>query len=597
MAQKQKTPDVISADEMAALLKSGEAKPIGMDLFEPSDQEVISAQEMDALIKSGKAKPVDEGVDLGGAQTFLESAAQALTFGNLPKLQAAVEQRVAPKLTALGIGPGATDVELQKRGFKIEQPPQDFVTARDINIERMQRQAREHPIAAGAGTVAGLGLTIPAFAAVAPAAAATKLGRAVQGIKAGAGVGFIADPGSQKGVLDPIQLEERLKNAVQGGAVGGVSAAVLGLFGVGAQDVGEGLGRTAARRATKALGGIKKKEAAALRESGQDVRIGRQLLEQGAIPRLGTPGRILKRIEKGKEEAGKKIGDIIDDVGDVRVVDSNKVARAIENDPEFVALAKIPGRESLIRSAEPLLETLRKSDIMTMRQALSMRQGIDGAIKDFDRLLASDPTAPIKQQVLFRIRTAIRNEMNDVVNEIGKGEARDRLLKANRIFSNLESARGFAVEGVARGDVGSAVSLGDKVLAAGALGAGADPVTRVVTAGVVAALSKMGRTFGSSAIARATDFAAKTASQSARVAKFANENPTTFAAFALGATREDEFDPNEPNPVLDDPKMLEFFEEHPLLLNQIKDDKTRAELRRRLKLRRPSGAIQRRLGE
>lgn len=165
--------------------------------------------------------------DTGGmSQAALDHFANAASFGYLPQLSAAASKLVP--------NPSAdVDARLRAQGFKIQQPDQGYLSTRDETIARLANEGQEHPVASAIGTVGG---TIAGGAAtggalraagLAQAANASRIGRLASGIRTGAAMGAIANPGDTEGQIDPTQLGARLGNAETGAITGGALQGVV----------------------------------------------------------------------------------------------------------------------------------------------------------------------------------------------------------------------------------------------------------------------------------------------------------------------------------------------------------------------------------
>lgn len=107
----------------------------------------------------------------------------------------------------------------------------DYTKQRDIAQKALSEAESEAPVAAaagqigsmfipGAGSLGLLGKVGKGITKILPKAA--KLPKFLKGAGKGAAVSAVYNPGDAEGVIDPLQLEERAKQAAVGGAVGGV---------------------------------------------------------------------------------------------------------------------------------------------------------------------------------------------------------------------------------------------------------------------------------------------------------------------------------------------------------------------------------------
>jgi hypothetical protein len=256
------------------------------------------------LAKSGapeEVRPSD-----GAGQAFLESYGNSALLGYLPQVQA-----LAGKL--MPDPSGELDEKLRKQGFQIQQQKGTYIAERDKNLARQKKQGEEHPYASGAGTLTGLaaGFLVPAGAMAKAGQSMTYAQKVKAGAKLGALYGAAANPGDTEGEFSPLQVGDRLKGAAIGAATGGVLAGAIDDAMVLSKAAREKLREKAAKRATRALGRPTPTVTNNMKASGQDVELGRELLDAGAIPVFGTPERIGRRVDKLADQAGEEIGQIV----------------------------------------------------------------------------------------------------------------------------------------------------------------------------------------------------------------------------------------------------------------------------------------------
>lgn len=431
--------------------------------------------------------------ETGGApQAALEHYGNAATLGYLPHLQALAEQAM-PNPSA------QSDADLERQGFKIQQSKPGYLKSRDENLKRLELERQEHPIASGVGTLAGIGAG--ALIPVGAAAKGASLGqKVVQGAKAGALMGAIANPGDVEGEVDPTQLDSRLKNAGVGLAVGGAIPVVAqGTSGL-SNKVSNFLRDKAALKATRALGMPGQKLAEKMAANGQDVELGRDLLDSGAIPVLGTPKSISARVEALKEKTGAQIGELLDRGGNAKLIDSQKLGLQILDSPELQAMRKTPGMESTVAAIEKQVETLASNGELSLKETQALRQGIDRSI-NFNK---AAPEMRGAQEGLYKQRTALRDAMNEAVNSLSPGDQKDALLVANRRYGSLSTAGDILEKEIGRNQSNRAISGTDTMAGVAGLLKGGPAYAALATAA-----NKFGRTFGNSIQARAYDALAK----------------------------------------------------------------------------------------
>lgn len=552
--------------------------------FNPDEYLKRETFDPDAYLKRPAGMDV---VDVAGAgQAALESFGNAATLGYLPQLQAAVG-KLMPNPTA------DVDADLAAQGFKVSQPEQGYLELRDENLARQAQQKVDFPNATKAGTVAGIAATALVPAGVA-AKGATLAAKAAQGAKVGAVMGAVANPGDVEGEIAPLQLEERSRNAALGGALG--AAGTVAVEG-GSQLVEaaiKGLRTGAAKSATRALGRPKPTQATDMARSGEDVRIGRELLDEGAIPILGTPGRIAKRVEALREESWKVVDDLLGRGGDSAVVDGAEVGLRLLDDPAVALLRKTPGAESTVAAIESAAETFAKNGKMSLRDAQALKKSIDEQIR-YGRGI---PDLQGKQEALFKGRTALRDQMDDsaaTLDGVGQGE----LKAALKHQGTFEKAADLAEYEAGRVQANQKIGLTDVIAGTGGVMVGDTPAEKAVYGALGTLLNKGRRSFGASLAARSQDAAAKLLGLSMPLTAYAKANPLPFQAAAqrmFGMTGKFE---KGTDPVLDNPEIMLLFEQDPRLIDSVANSKLREQIRGKIqKNRTPAQSpIERRLSQ
>lgn len=496
-------------------------------------------------------------------QTALESFGNSASLGYLPHLQAAVEPAFTAGMNAL-------------TGNNV-QVDQSYVERRDENLRRQQAQAAENPKAAIAGSVGGLIVGGAAMSPLLPAAGGAGIAsRIAQAAKGGAVVGGLSNPGDVEGEVDPFQLGDRGVNAGKGAAIGTLVQGGAETIAKASPIIADKLANSAAGRAWKALGGGKAENKKAM-ATGQDLTVGRQLLDEGAVPVLGSPGRIAKRVDALKEKAGEEIGSLIKSAGTGKTVDGAKLGVDLLESPAYLEAKGVPGMEAYASAVEAASEKLAQRGQMDLREALALKKGIDKSI-NFNKGPAETRG---KQAALFDTRTAVRDRMNAVVNSVDEAAglgAGNRLKAANRRYGNLETASDVLENKLSRDAANQSFGLGDKVAAGVGAASGGGPA-----AIALGAANKAARTFGNAASARAIDATSKVAR---RIGKLSGSvNPSQVAAIS-GALQRGDFQP-------EDPALIDYLRQNPKLIENVTDPTMRAKLERAIG-RAPS-AVERRL--
>lgn len=512
--------------------------------------------------------------DSGAGQTALENFGDTATFGHLSQLQAATEPAMNWALDKV------------TGGTVSEGDQSSYVGRRDANTKRRDAMSAENPKAAMAGKVGGVVATLPMLSGAAPAA--TFAGRAVQAAKGGATAGALMNPGDVEGeVSNPLaEISERGKNALKGAGTGVLAQGALEKVASPiAGWVGSKLGRGAEKMATKALGPTKA-QLEKLKTSGQEGKLGRELLDEGAIPAVGSTNGILNRVSAKKDEIGKKIGALLDGAGDAKVISGKSIADGVSQADDVALLVSTPGAGSMrAKVNETLNDILAKGDL-SVRDAHELRRQIDKLInfsKRSDELRGMQP-------VYYAIRDQLNDAISGAVNQV-PGVAKDQLKRLNGAYSKMATAERIAEGATARAGANRTISLTDTIAgAAGALAGDSGP-ERAVLSGAFALANKGARTFGRTSAARGMNAASKAASGTSRVIQRGAESPAAQAMIArmtAGAQSKGFQKADAPPAELQDPKVLGIFRKNPALIDQITDPKVRDQIRSLLD-RQPSG--------
>lgn len=422
-------------------------------------------------------------------QAALEGFGQGVSMGYLPHLQAAAAQLVPDPNADL-------DAKLRAEGFDVQGAPTGYLAERDANLARHESLKEESPGSYYGGQVGGLVASAPAIAKLLPAAAegAGLLAKVGKGALAGGIQGAVMNPGDVAGEISPLQLGERARNAGVGGLIGGAATGLL----EGAGAIKGWLRDKAAKKAMRAVGRPTPSQATQMAESGKDIEIGRMLLDEGAIPRLGTPGRIQGRVEALRNKNWKGVEDLLSMGGDEALVDGTEVGIGLLEHPDLAILRKTPGAESTVAAIEKAADTISGAGKMTLQEAQAIKRSIDKQI-NYNKAI---PDMTGSQEARFMSRTGLRDQMDEVVGGLGAGKG--ALKAAFKKQGLLEQAADIAEREAGRQQANHAVSIRD--LLAGGAGAGfGGPIGALATA----AASKAGRTFGNSLQARGYDALAK----------------------------------------------------------------------------------------
>lgn len=586
--------DFISDKEMDQLTSQGKTNVYRPPMVKSED--FISDQEMSKLEDTGKAKAiVPQSGGPGIAQTVLEHFGNTALLGYLPHAEALVE-KLLPNPSS------EVDQQLREKGFTLT-PPRSYVEARDENIKRLAQEKKSHPNAALAGDVLGIAGNAILTGGVAKAlgtgasAASTLWGRLEQGAKTGAAIGALANPGDAEGEVSPLQVPDRIHNAGVGGVLGAGATALAEGLGAAKNKFTDYFKGKADEKAIGAVGATK----ADLKRLGtkSSNELGEYALNEELVTPLGTPTGIAKKVAERKEAVGDKIGKLISDADQAGAskIDGTKIGLSLLDDPEILAAKRTPGSSGMYSAAAKEAETLASAGEMSLQEAHALRRNIDKNIQ-FNKRRAD--LKPGEQEVLYKIRDTINKEINDAVNKMGVGDTVDALKKANQEYSKLSTLQNMAENRSAMDASNRTFSLTDTIATGAGLAAGSTPAQKVATAAAAGALNKLGRTFGKSLQATGFDASSRLLAQSPDVAKLASSNPGVFQSLVSslhgGVGGSAPFEKSQESNILDNPQIMGIFRQNPALIDTIRDEKLKLQVRQRIN-REPSNdtAMSRRL--
>lgn len=438
----------------------------------PEDQErqaLIEEIERKRLIqqieqaRAAQAAPQVAEPGLGAQmQAGLEAFGKAATFGQLPKMQAGLQQLIPED--------EATQ-RLREQGFNIQGPTFEQVVA--AQEARQAQQAEQFPITTGIGTGAGLlagggaaGAGLRAVGRAALPRAAAALGTAAEGGGA-AGLGARAlTTGAESAGLAAIEptLEGDLPGAVQAAQEGGVIGAAFPVAGAALRKV-PGLGKKAISAATgvseeaqsKYLANADRIKKATLDEVSEAATKSVQRIKDAASKsKLDTVDQIQLALQGGKQkviQASQEAFDILDNAN-LRV-DKGKLIRTLEDQKKALSGAGQVGPsnaqarkalDNLIGDLQTQPDTFTGPDVKRLLQSLDdsigeLNTATGGFTGTTERALVNARRA-IDQGILKNQVPAYAEKMKEVANltefqkiaskELGKPE------KAYNALSRLE---------------------------------------------------------------------------------------------------------------------------------------------------------------
>lgn len=497
-----------------------------------------------------KANEMPEAPKGSPLEAFVQSAGKELTLGYLPQLQA--------------MGAKAVDY-----AFDVPNAP-GYAQLRDESIKRGEQLSKDFPMSSGAGTVAGVLGGGAALSGIAPGV--TVADRIRKSALIGAALGGASNPGDTEGEIDPFQVNQRASNAATGAALGGVTQGALEAISPLSKYISKYFQGAANEKAVKALGGTAKQKAK-LQDMGLEQKLGAQLLEEGVIPKLGTPGRILNRIESAKDKAGKAIGEIVDSAGNAPIIDTKAIAADLAANSDIAVLRGIPGAEGLANTSDQILSTLGSRGVLSLKDTQGLRRQIDKQINYAGNLDKG------KQSVLKLIRDRLAQSMDQAADQYGIGG----LKQANQTFSNLSRAEEMVKNKLGREAANRSVSLTDTIAAGAGIASGGTPGASALLGAALGGLNKAGRTFGSSLSARTNQGLAGLAGGVGGLTGNLANLPGPVALITNRITQRSPFKKIEDDPVLKDKATVDFFRANPSVIDQLKDERLKAGLRKVIK--------------
>lgn len=509
----------------------------------PQDELAQIDAELAQIDQQMQAPQIQEPTPEQKAEAGLMGFAETATLGFLPQIQAGVETAVE----AISDPTEQINEELREQGFNIKEIPSKFVDKRDKAIKNIKRLERIAPTAFITGQVAGA-ISTPALGAAKVAKAASFTKKALAAGLSGGVTGFVQNPGDTEGIVDPLQLKERVQNAAVGtlaGAAGqGIFSGAGKLFNTFVKSP-RTLKKFAGQRALKAAGFIQSDLKKLRRISGRDMRLGDFLLEKNIVEVGDTIEAIAKKAETLKQNSGSIIGRVYGDATNKlqdqaflnslspakrRLVDETKINAveiAAKLKEKFASKFKgKAGGTEIINSINKRMDELAQNGTdVNLQQIKEVRSSFDGLINWSKR----QGDLPDLQRAYTEIRNELKNTAEKRIKALDGVLGRDdlKLLKtANADYNLLAEAARVATDRVAQLNGNRFFSLGDRINAASlgsitASAGGRDGVALGLfnmVAGAIA--SRAGRKFGAAAAADAASRLSQKLQSPANLAKF-----------------------------------------------------------------------------
>lgn len=389
----------------------------------------------DSYLSSKQAAPEKSAGN--PAMAALEGFGQTATMGYLPQIQAAVE-KILPNPTA------DADAKLKQLGIGV--PDDSYVSMRDQNIARQKRESQENPTAALVGKAAGI--AAPMLLGGGEAEATKFLPAVGKGAAIGAATGAVYNPGDTAGQLDPLQLEDRAKNAALGAAVGGVASGI----GQGVNylsNISKNVSRV--KDSANLSSGVKdeidsalqdlndneiKPRADALRDflQGKTVSVNTDLLK-GVDPKIDS---IVERAAGDADEAG---------LSEISAKNAQRIRRALDSQANYAA-SKPFDTAAVARGedAKAAADVLRSKLSQLGPEVDDLNSGMRNAINIRDTLAQRARTSPIaairgdigtdKGSLIDTVDQMAGSHLRDLGDDLDT--ARNLLLKPRNLAKPLE---------------------------------------------------------------------------------------------------------------------------------------------------------------
>lgn len=474
----------------------------------------------------------------------LEGFGRGATAGYLPQIQAKTQPLTDRLFKAMGLG----DAEPAPFSQLLENSP-EYIKARDLNIKRQKEQSEKFPKTSKISEIIG-GVST---AAAVPSSAATGILRLAQSAGAGAAYGALSNPSDVEGIVDELQLDERLKNAVIGAFTGLGAEAGLKAIEKMSKPLAENILNAAKRRAAKALGA----ERATARELGEEgiLEVGEFALrakapefEGGKAKRIISPSlfdntkKMAQRIEQAKSGAGKKMSEVYESLDEAGIKEFSPFEVASKVESEVGDFWKSPINRAEQRQLENTIESIlmRGPDKnISFREAQKLKEELGKVAKWSNRVTVTD-----KEQMARDAYGVVNRAIDEAVERGSKNIKSPELLKslrdAKKMYSSTKSAEKLIENRLAREQGNKFFGISDYML-----GAGGAPILGPKVLALVGAKKILDR-YGSQGAAIAFDKIGQSISKIPKIAEFMQRNPVAFqvAVYKI-ANDSDAKDPNE----------------------------------------------------
>jgi gas vesicle protein len=389
------------------------------ELQELQELEELEALEQEAASLGGRSLAQAEP-KTSKAKSFASGTAQGLTAGHTPQIVGGLAT-LGGKLQDLIYG----EVIDPLTGKAI--PRVEYTSARDATVKDINKAATDNPLTSIAGNVAG-SMVLGRGASKLMNPAATGMGRIAQATGAGAGQGFLYNPGDKEGVVNPTQLGDRAVGAGIGGLMGGAAGLI-----------GEGIKKGV--QVGKDIRALKRGDMATTAKQEIDSAI--ETFNQKQIaPRDAQ----LKALITGKQVAVNP--DMID-----------------EATPQYADMLRKRGSASqpvgLEVAGAPAPLPPQRVDVEAPR-ALRLKRALDAS--NYSKSKPFDPVAMAKDDTNKKAADHLRRQLDNLgpeVNQVNDEMAKKMALR-DALAERSRSAPISAISGKEAGDKGQLIKLIDR---------------------------------------------------------------------------------------------------------------------------------------
>lgn len=479
------------------------------------EEMIAKLQENDKATMIAKLQRDDEVSKMKSGrdvETGLKTAADEFTLGYTPQLVGA---------------------------FKAATSDTPYVEARDEYAKELAMLKKANPVAAGIGTVGGIagGLLVPAGAIGMAGKLGLKVGRGAKalvqggkalsvaqragqaaktGAKVGALYGLLQNPGDVEGEVSPIQPVERLVGAGTGAAAGSVLGGGMSLAGDGASKLGQLLRKKSQEQAFSSLG-PRQATSTKYGQKGQDLKIGQAALDEGVIGKLPRgKEKLLERAEQKLEEAGRQIGDNIDELSKIESV-LKEQGQNVGIDKKAIA-AKLSELIDPSESGDPKFNKFVKNQIDFFLEAGEGRPLLDIATahkqkanigkNNINWMRVKKGEATSKDKYFLKLREILSDAELDSADVIAKSGGNESLRKAissaRDKYAKLAPMREILQKSTAAQKSNRGLSLTDTIATSGGLigGGAAGGLEGAALGLLLGGGHRLGRLYGTQAMAQ-----------------------------------------------------------------------------------------------